>query len=195
MHGFLENEREARDPVIQHGAAHLEGRFVEQQAVAQHNCIAVAAHEAFARIERGAAKTGAVGRDLAGVDRQVDAVVLDEVPCVGGESVFDAINETRWPEQLERTKAAEADAQQPIEPDEMVHVGVRHEDVTRAQHFARRQCVDVTQVEEQGAAIEQHVYVQGRVGERPIDETRLENRTHADGLHRILETLGASAHP
>jgi len=195
VHRFLEGEPEARYPVIQHGAVHLEGWLVEQQAVLQRVCIAVAAQEAFARIEGGPAEAGAVGRDLAGGDSQVDPVILDEVPGVGRESVLDALDEARRPEQLERTGAAEADAQQPIEPDEMVHVGMRHEDVTRPQDLARWECGDVAQVEQESAALELHVHEQSGVGERPIDETGLENRTHAGGLRHILETLEAPAHP
>jgi hypothetical protein len=77
----------------------------------------------------------------------------------------------------------------------MVHVGMRHEDVARPQDLARGEGGDVAQVEQEGAALEQHVHEQGRVGERPVDEAGLENRTHAGDLPCILVMHGVPSHP
>ena len=69
------------------------------------------------------------------------------------------------PNKVSGRATAEADAKQAVEPHEMVHVGMRHEDVTRPQDLARGECGDVAQVEQESAALEQHVHEQGRVGE------------------------------
>ena len=47
------------------------------------------------------------------------------------------------------------------------------------QELSRRDCRDVAQVEEQGAALEEDVHEQRRVAERPVDQARLEDRAHA----------------
>jgi hypothetical protein len=162
---------------------------------AQFARFAVAAQKAFARVEGRPARAGAVGRDLAGGDGQVDAVILDEVPGVGRKAMPDVLDEVGGPEQRERAWSAQADPQQSVETHEMIHVGMRHEDVTRPQDLARGQGGDVAQVEQERSAIKLHVHEQARVREWPVDEAGLEDRTHAGDLRHILGMHGISAHP
>ena len=94
--------------------------------------------------------------------------------------MFHLRDEAGRPEQVHRGRAADAHAQQPVEADEMVHVGVGDERMRDAQELSCRQSREIAQVEQEGAALEQEVDVESGVAEGAVDEGRLEDRTHRD---------------
>src|SRR5215510_8182656 len=58
---------------------------------------------------------------------------------LGFELVLDAVGKTRRAGEVQRHCPMQTDAQQPIEPDKMIHVGVRHEDMADAKELPGRQ--------------------------------------------------------
>jgi hypothetical protein len=111
-------------------------------------------------------------------DSEVHVIVMDQVPRVGRELVFDAVQKLRRTEQAHMFRAAEADAQQSIEAGKVVHVGVRDEHVADAQQLPRGQAADVTDIEQQRATGEPEVDQQCRITERTVDEFGCEYRAH-----------------
>ena len=65
-----------------------------------------------------------------------------------------------------------------VESDEVIHVGVRHENVCELEKLTRRETLDVTQVKEQGPSLVTKSDEEGRITERPVDQPRQESITH-----------------
>ena len=93
--------------------------------------------------------------------------------------MLDPVDEAGRAKHPEAPRPAEADAQQPVEPAEMVHVGMRDEDVADPQQLARRQRQQVAEIEQQGAPGEAKVKVEARVAERIVDQVRLRQPGHS----------------
>ena len=72
----------------------------------------------------------------------------------------------------------QADAQQPVETGEMVHVRVRHQGVAHAQQLARRERREIAQVEQQRAPSEPEINDEPGIGERLVDQTGLDECAH-----------------
>ena len=92
--------------------------------------------------------------------------------------VLDLTDESRRTVQAHSGFAAETHAQQPVKAREVIHVGMRHENIGDAQQLFRRQCGQVAQVKEQCALLEPEVEVKARIAERAVHELRIENRAH-----------------
>jgi hypothetical protein len=90
---------------------------------------------------------------------------------------------------------AQADPQQMIEPDEVIHVGVGDEDMIDLEDHAGRQGTDVTQIEEKGFPAVPHIEVQGRVPEGVVDEPHVEHEGPFPALGPGAEILSPSAFP
>ena len=58
-----------------------------------------------------------------------------------------ARNAARRADEMQRHCPMQTDAQQPIEPDKMIHVGVRHEDMTDAKELAGRERGQIAEIE------------------------------------------------
>src|SRR5207237_2789022 len=65
-----------------------------------------------------------------------------------------------------------------VEPREMIHVGVRDENMADAQDFAGRKAMDIAEVEENGPAAEAESDQEPRVGEHVVDQPRLHEPGH-----------------
>jgi len=71
--------------------------------------------ERFTLEARAAAEPGAVQGlicvQLGGNEREINRVVVHQIPGVGGELVFDLVNETGWPVERQFALASEAETQ------------------------------------------------------------------------------------
>jgi hypothetical protein len=144
--------------VVQDRAADLERGLLEQESVPQARFRAIPAGEAIARIELRAPQSPPAAHFVCR-NRQVRGIVLDQVPGERGELVPDLLDESLRAVERQRSLPAQAHAQQTVETHEVIHVGMRHEDVARPQQLARRQSRDVPQVEQQRAPLEEEVDV------------------------------------
>jgi len=108
--------------------------------------------------------------DLRRDDGEIVLVILDEVPGIGRQLVFETFEKPRRPEEVQVLVSAQTQPEQLVEPDEMVHVGVRHEDVVDLQELARRQAVQVPEIEQEGRAAVLALHVNPGVSERIVDE-------------------------
>jgi hypothetical protein len=74
--------------------------------------------------------------------------------------------------------SADQDPQQAIESDEMIDMRMRYEYVFEPQDLARRQGRNIAQVEQNRTLFEQRLNVQHRISESPIEQARMQQRTH-----------------
>ena len=85
--------------------------------------------------------------ELSDRDDEIARMFTEKVQCIGLELVLDAIGKTRRTDEMQRHCPMQTDAQQPIEPDKMIHVGVRHEDMTDAKELAGRERGQIAEIE------------------------------------------------
>jgi hypothetical protein len=78
----------------------------------------------------------------------------------------------------------EADAQQVIEADEVIHVGVGDEDVIDLEDHAGCKRLDIAQIEEQGFPAVSQIQVKGGVPEGIVDESGTEHGKPVRGVDR-----------
>ena len=83
----------------------------------------------------------------------------------------------------------QADAQHPIEADEVVHVGVGDEDVRDAENLSGRKGRGVPQVEEDGPTLEEEVHVDTGVVEGAVDGLGMELGSHGELLRGFPPSL------
>ena len=155
--------------MIQHGGAHAQPGVVQYDAVAQGDRLArftpKAVLQAKARGCRG------VGReDLGHLEPEVGGEALGQVPGVARQALPDRIDDPRRSINAQRLVAADQSAQNLVETDEMVDVHVRHEDIAQTQDLARRQCVQVAEIEQQAAPVEFQFDVDPRVAEGVVHQ-------------------------
>jgi len=81
---------------------------------------------------------------------EVVLVVFHEVPGIGPELALHVADEAGRPVEEQVFLATEADAQEVIKADEVIHVGVGDENPVELEDRSRRQRPDVPQVEEEG---------------------------------------------
>ena len=174
---FLERKGEAGDAVIERHGADAEFRLVDQDAGCRDRRRQRLPMKGIARVELG--RDGEqIFMQLRDADHEVRGIARDQVPGIGGQLVLDPVDEAGRAKQLEAQRPAEADAQQPVEPAEVVHVGVRDKDVADPQQLPRRQRVQVAKVEQQGAPAEAKVEIETRVAERIVDQPRRHEPGH-----------------
>jgi hypothetical protein len=75
-------------------------------------------------------------------------------------------------------------AEQLVQPYEVVDVRVGDEDVANAQHRARAERVEIAQVERHRPALEHARDVERGVAEAAVDETRVQQGSHANRAGR-----------
>lgn len=119
--------------------------------------------------------------DLGRFEREIGGVARDQVPGVGAELALHLGQESERAVNAHQALAAETNAEQPVEAEEVIHVSVRNKDVAQAQDLARRQCPPIAEVKHQRAFLEQKVDVHARVFERTIDQHGVKERFHARG--------------
>lgn len=120
--------------------------LVEEYAVSRREWRFLFAPEGRATAEQGL-PAGAVEWDFADMEREIGGVVLDQIPGVCAQLVLHLVEESEWPEQPHAPLAAQADAKQPIEADEMIHVGMGNENIAHTQNLARGKGFQIAQIE------------------------------------------------
>lgn len=69
-----------------------------------------------------------------------------------------------------------------IEPDKVVDVCVRNKDVFKALNLSRRQIRDIAEIKHDRALFKQRLDIERRITELPIDQSRVQERSHGIGL-------------
>ncbi len=71
--------------------------------------------------------------------------------------MFDTVGEPARADQVQRRCPMQTNPEQPIEAGKMVHVGMRHESMSKAQKLARRERRQITEIEQQGTTAKSEV--------------------------------------
>lgn len=108
--------------------------------------------------------------DLRRGQGEIIGIVFHEVPRIGPELVLQAIQEPRGAVQAKGPFPPQADPEQVVETDEVVHVGMGDEDVADLQDVPGDEIPEVTQVEEDSVAPVLAVQVDNGVLEGIVDE-------------------------
>lgn len=90
--------------------------------------------------------------DLRRDDGKVVRVVLHEIPGVGRQFVLKLPEEPRRAEEAQVLVPAQAEPEQMVETDKVVHVGVRYKDVIDLQELAGRKVMQIPEIEKEGLA-------------------------------------------
>jgi hypothetical protein len=90
----------------------------------------------------------------------------------------DLIEKAGGPEQMELLVASEKYPKQPIEADEVVHVGMGDKNMGNPQKLARRERGDVAEIEQEGASLEEKIDKDRRVPQRSVNKGRMEQWLH-----------------
>src|SRR5437763_980794 len=101
--------------------------------------------------------------DLGHHQDEIADVAIDKVPAIGLKLVMNLVDESRGAVKIERLVAPDQDPEQVIEPDEMVDMGVRNENMFEAMDLARRQGGNVAEVEQNGAGFKQRLDIECRI--------------------------------
>ncbi len=185
MRLLLDRETEAGRAVVEKRSANPKRRLVDKDAVVHTPRLERLAPKALVAAQARAARTP-FRIDLPDIDNEVAGIVLDQVPGVRGELVLDLGRKSGRAVQAHAGVAAEADAQQPVEPDEMVHVRVRHKHVRNPQYLFWRQRREIAEIEQQRPFLEFEIDVQTRIAEGVVDECVGEYRAHGGELRSAV---------
>ena len=85
--------------------------------------------------------------ELSGRDDEIARIFTEKVQCIGFELVLDAVGKTRRADEMQRHCPMQTDAQQPIKPDKMIHVGVRDEGMADAKELVGRERGQIAEIE------------------------------------------------
>ena len=94
------------------------------------------------------------------MEGKIVCVVFDEIPGVGVDLVFYLAVETGRTEHGDMAVPAQTYAEQIIEPYEVIHMGVRNEDMIDLKKFSRTQIMKIAEIEKDGGTpiLELHIY-------------------------------------
>ena len=99
-----------------------------------------------------------------------ERVPIHEVPGIAMKFSLNIGDKAGRPVEVECFPASKGHAKQGVEPDEVVHVRVRDEDVAGTQEAGRAQGIVVPQIEEERAFGPAHLHEQAWIAEDIIDE-------------------------
>ncbi|MGH1570655.1 hypothetical protein ACRAWG_08330 [Methylobacterium sp. P31] len=117
--------------------------------------------------------------ELLDPDAEIRRMGPEQVPGVGVQAVGDPGDEPFRPDEAQGLRAVQADPQQTVEPGEVVHVGVRHEDVAHPHQLPGGERGDVTEIEQQGPPRVSEVEIEAGIREGVVDEAALDEVAHA----------------
>ena len=130
---LFEGVGHAEDAVVE-----MRRPYAEVRGIQHHACkrlrVARLAHEAGRCAERGA--TDGFGRHFGHVERK--GIAVHQVPGIATQLALHAVQNAGRAMNPQHPTAAEKHAQQPVEPDEVIHVAVRDEHVAHAQQVPGR---------------------------------------------------------
>jgi hypothetical protein len=172
VHAFLEGKSQRGDVVMfERHAAHLEQRCFQQHSLRSRGSGERLALEA-ARATQLRALPAPPAVDLVSDDDEFGLVILDQIPCVRRELVFEVCYEFLRSVQTYAPVAPQTDAQQVIKTGEVIHVRVRNEYVAHSQELPRWQNGDIADIEKHRAAFKFEVDKDPGIAEGPVDEFR-----------------------
>ena len=110
------------------------------------------------------------------MDGKIIGVVFDKIPGIGVDLAFYLLVKARRAENGDMAISAQTDPEQIIESYEVIHMGVRNEDMINLKKFSRTQIVKITQIKKNGGTsiFEFHIYP--RVAEGIIDQMGAEHK-------------------
>jgi len=116
---------------------------------------------------------GTIGMDFGNSDRELVLVRVDKIPGVAGQFSFHIVQQRRGAEQMKVLFSSQEDAQEDIEPHEVVHVGVTDEDLTDLKKLSGREVAQISQIKKDGAFVEKKGDEKDGVLERAVDGPRV----------------------
>lgn len=116
---------------------------------------------------------------------EIEGIPINEIPEIRRKLVLYLFDEVRRSIKVECFLPAREHAQQSIETDEMIDMGVRDEDMLQTVDLSRRQIGKITKVEEDGMFFEHRFDVQGRIAFPPVQQTGMQERAHGGPSKRL----------
>jgi hypothetical protein len=99
------------------------------------------------------------------MEGKIIGIVFDKIPGIGVDLVFYLTVKTGRAEDRDMAVAAQAYPEQIIESYEVIHMGVRNEDMIDLKKFPRTQIVKITQIKKNGGTSILEFYIYPRVAE------------------------------
>ena len=103
------------------------------------------------------------------MEGKIICVVSDKIPCIGVDLIFYLAVEAGRTKYGDMTVAAQTHPEQMIKSYEMIHVGVRNEDMIDLEKLSRAEIVKVPQIEEKRSPFMPELDIHSRVAEGIID--------------------------
>src|SRR5271157_4272761 len=104
------------------------------------------------------------------MESKIIGVVFDKIPRIGVDLAFYLPVETGRAEDGDVAVAAQTYPEQVIESYEVIHMGMRNEDMIDLKKFSRTQIVKITEIKKNGGASVLEFYIYPRVTEGIIDQ-------------------------
>ena len=123
---------------------------------------------------------------------EIEGVPVDKVPAISMELVLHLFDEVCRSIKIECLLPPCEHAQQSIETDEMIDMGVRDEDVLQTVDFSRRQTGKIAKVEEHGIFFEERFDIEGRIAFPPVQQAGMQERAHSDPKISVPPSLQVS---
>jgi hypothetical protein len=105
-------------------------------------------------------------------------VVFQQVPGIGGKMMFQMFDESRRPETGNDLLASQANPQQTIEPDEMIHMGMGYKKMGYPQDFSGLKVGYFSQIEKDRPPVKTDIDKQSRVSPGIIHQMGMKKRIH-----------------
>lgn len=176
-HSLLKSECQARDAMIEHGGLDREFRVFQRETNGPRR--PVGPGESIPSAE-GSFSNEPFLRPIGSKEGQVVRPLIEKIPCVGAQLGLHGIGQSRRPDNVHLLVAIEGQSEQAVEPAEMIHVHMRHENVRDAEDLTRRKRLQITQVEKNRPAAEAEIEQQKRVGKQFVYQTRLDEYGHGN---------------
>lgn len=115
-------------------------------------------------------------RDMEG---KIIGVVFDKIPGIGIDLIFYLTVEAGRTKDGDMAVAAQTYPEQIIESYEVIHMGMRNEDMIDLKKFSRTQIVKITQIKKNGGTSILEFYIYPRIAEGIIDQMGAEHTISA----------------
>jgi hypothetical protein len=113
------------------------------------------------------------------MEGKIIGVVFDKIPGIGIDLIFYLTVEAGRAEDGDMAVAAQTYPEQIIKSYEVIHMGMRNEDMIDLKKFSRAQIVKITQIEKKRSALILEFYIYPRVAEGIIDQMGAEHTISA----------------
>jgi hypothetical protein len=113
------------------------------------------------------------------MEGKIIGVVFDKIPGIGADLVFYLTVEAGRAEDGDMAVTAQTYPEQIIESYEVIHMGMRNEDMIDLKKFSGTQIVKITQIKKNGGTFILEFYIYPRVAEGIIDQMGAEHKISA----------------